>query len=178
MGFCLFNNACVAAYAALGSGAARIAVVDFDVHHGNGTQDILWTEPRALYVSLHQSPLYPGTGRASETGGGEYGGTILNLPLPPGTGDREYLRLVDERVLPALVEHRPDLIIVSAGYDCLGGDPLAGLELTAGGVKRVAEALVAVAGGLCGGRLLVTLEGGYALDGLVEGVAGTLEALL
>jgi len=175
MGFCLFNNVAVAA-AALADRGARVCVVDYDAHHGNGTQDIFWSDPRVLYVSLHQWPLYPGTGRLDETGGGAGAGTTCNLPLPHGTTGDVYLRAFDEVVEPLVSRFAPDWLIVSAGFDAHRADPLTGLALSAGDFAALATRSVELAPGP--GRTVVFLEGGYDLAAVRDSVAGTLPALV
>jgi acetoin utilization deacetylase AcuC-like enzyme len=178
MGFCLFNNAAVAARSAQRlHGAAKVAVVDIDVHHGNGTQDVFYDDPSVLYCSLHQWPLYPGTGLQRETGEGRGEGGTVNVPLPPGTDGERWLHAFESRVAPALAEHRPDLIVVSAGYDAHAADPLAELRLTTDTYAQVAARLAAIAGELCGGRTVWVLEGGYDLDALAASVGATLQSL-
>jgi acetoin utilization deacetylase AcuC-like enzyme len=177
MGFCIFNNVAIAAAAARAAGAARVAVVDWDVHHGNGTQHLFWSDPSVLFISTHQFPLYPGTGAASEIGEGAGRGTTLNVPLPAGCGDREYAAAVDRLVVPALRRFAPDLILVSAGFDPFVDDPLAEMRMTARGFGYFARALVRVADEVAGGRIVAVLEGGYDLRGLAEGVRATLDAL-
>jgi acetoin utilization deacetylase AcuC-like enzyme len=179
MGFCLFNNIAVAAWAALDElGLARVLIVDWDVHHGNGTQEIFYESPRVLFFSTHQYPHYPGTGGWRETGAGPGVGTTANLPLPAGVGDAGFRRIFAEILEPLAERFRPDLILVSAGYDAHWNDPLAGLHLSLDGYWEMATAVVALAGRLCGGRLVVTLEGGYDLDVLACGVGNTCRALL
>jgi acetoin utilization deacetylase AcuC-like enzyme len=178
MGFCLFNNAAVAARAAQRlHGAGRVAIVDIDVHHGNGTQDVFWEDPSVLYCSLHQWPLYPGTGLARETGGGAGAGTTVNVPLPPGTDGAHWLHAFESRVVPALREHRPDLIVVSAGYDAHAADPLAELRLSTDTYAHVARRLAELAGEMCAGRTVWVLEGGYDLEALAASVGASLQAL-
>jgi len=178
MGFCLFNNAAVAARAAQRlHGAGKVAVVDIDVHHGNGTQDVFYEDPSVLYCSLHQWPLYPGTGPARETGAGAGEGTTVNVPLPPGTDGDGWLQAFEARVVPALRAHAPDLIVVSAGYDAHTADPLAELRLSTDTYAQVASRLAALAGELCGGRTVWVLEGGYDLDALAASVGASLQAL-
>ncbi len=179
MGFCLLNNVAVAAMAALAEpGVARVLIVDWDVHHGNGTQDIFYDSPQTLFFSTHQYPYYPGSGDVREVGAGAGKGYTVNVPLPAGVGDQGFARVYDE-VLAAVAERfQPDLILVSAGYDAHWDDPLAGLRLSLGGYWRLAQTVVALADRLCGGRLVVTLEGGYNLEVLSRGVADTCRALL
>jgi acetoin utilization deacetylase AcuC-like enzyme len=178
MGFCLFNNAAVAARAAQrGEGLERVAIVDIDVHHGNGTQDVFYDDPSVLYCSLHQWPLYPGTGRAAETGEGRGVGGTVNVPVPPYTDGDQWLAAFDEVVLPALHAHRPQLLVVSAGYDAHRADPLAQLRLTEETYRAVAERLEAVAGEHAAGRSVWLLEGGYDLEALAGSVGASLHVL-
>ena len=179
MGFCLFNNVAVAALAALDeSGLGRVLIVDWDVHHGNGTQDTFYDSPQVLFFSTHQYPYYPGTGDWRETGAGAGQGYTVNVPLPAGVGDAGFARIYDEVLTPVAERFRPELILVSAGYDAHWDDPLAGLRLSLAGYWRLAKTVVALADRLCGGRLVVTLEGGYNLEVLSRGVADTCRALL
>ncbi|WP_430449786.1 histone deacetylase family protein [Rhodophyticola sp.] len=176
MGFCLFGNIAIAAKHALERhGLSRVAVVDFDVHHGNGTQDLLWDEPRAFFVSSHQMPLYPGTGAPSERGGSN---NILNLPLGPGTGGAEMRRIVETRMLPRLAEIAPDLLLISAGFDAHRADPLANLNWDTEDFAWITRTLCAFAGAHCGGRVVSTLEGGYDLDALAASVATHVTVLM
>ena len=174
MGFCLLNNVAVAA-ADLVARGQRVLVLDWDAHHGNGTQDIFWTEPDVFYVSLHEWPLYPGTGRLDETGGGAAVGTNMNVPLPAGTTGDVYLEAFDELLAPAAERFEPDWLLVSAGYDAHRADPLTGLGLTAGDYADLtARALQLVPRG----RTVVYLEGGYDLGALRDSVAATASTLL
>ena len=178
MGFCLFNNIAVAAAWALAeTDVNRVLILDFDVHHGNGTQDIFWRDPSVLFVSLHQSPLYPFTGDASETGGPSAEGLNCNLPLPPGVGDKGYLRMLDEVAVPLAEAFAPDLILVSAGYDGHWLDPLAHTQLTVAGYTAMVRRLVELAAGLCRNRLVLVLEGGYRLEVLAHAVVNSIAAL-
>jgi acetoin utilization deacetylase AcuC-like enzyme len=179
MGFCLFNNVAVAARAALASGQVeRILIVDFDVHHGNGTQDIFADDPAVFYFSTHQYPHYPGTGRWNETGRGAGAGTLLNVPLPSQVGDAGYAQVFAELVWPLAERFRPDLILVSAGYDAHWSDPLAQMNLSLTGYAWLEQELAGMARQLCGGRIVWTLEGGYQLDVLAYGVLNSLYAML
>lgn len=177
MGFCLLNNAAIAAAAARAQGAARVAILDWDVHHGNGTQDIFWQDPSVLYLSVHQYPYYPGTGAPSEIGGESARGSTINVGLPAGMGDTEYLHVFDTVFVPALRRFRPDLLLVSAGFDPFQDDPLAQMNVSAAGFGAMTERLRLVADEVCGGRLVVVLEGGYDLRGLASGVTEVLSAL-
>ena len=177
MGFCLFNNVAVAAAAARAAGCARVAIVDWDVHHGNGTQDAFFADPSVMYLSTHQYPFYPGSGAADEIGEGAGRGSTVNVPLPAGSGDPEYAAAFDEVLVPALRWFRPDLILVSAGYDAFVDDPLAGMHVSTDGFRRMARAVRAVADEVAGGRMVCVLEGGYDLRGIAEGVTATFEIL-
>jgi acetoin utilization deacetylase AcuC-like enzyme len=178
MGFCLINNVAVAAAAARAAGAARVAIVDWDVHHGNGTQDIFWDDPSVLYASCHQYPYYPGTGAPDEVGGEKARGATVNCGLPAGAGDQEYAAVFDEVFAPALRAFKPDLVLVSAGFDPFEDDPLAGMRVTHAGFGAMAARLRAAADELCGGRIVMALEGGYDLGGLAGGMTRVLEALV
>ena len=168
MGFCLFNNAAIAArHAQKAHGAERVAIVDWDVHHGNGTQDIFWDDPSVLYCSTHQMPLYPGTGAKDETGAGN----IVNAPLSPGDGSETFRDAFRSRVLTALDEFRPDLIIISAGFDAHHRDPLAEINLTEDDFDWATGELMDRAGQWSSNRLVSLLEGGYDLQGLAYSVA-------
>ena len=161
MGFCLLNNVAIAAAHALTQGVPRIAILDWDVHHGNGTQDAFYEEDRVLFCSIHQWPLYPMTGRAAERGAGRGAGYTLNIPQPPSRTDDDYEALFDGVVAPAFTAFQPDLILLSAGFDAHAADPLGGMDLTAAGFGRLSERLVTLADLLCEGRLVAVLEGGY-----------------
>jgi acetoin utilization deacetylase AcuC-like enzyme len=176
MGFCLINNVAAAAAAARAEGA-RVAVVDWDVHHGNGTQAIFWRDPEVLYASIHQYPFYPGTGAADEIGEGEGRGATVNVPLAAGAGDAEWLDAIDRIVVPALDRFRPDLVLVSAGFDAHRDDPLAAMRLSSATYGVMTERLLAVAARHARGRLGLVLEGGYDLDGLGASVAASYLAL-
>jgi acetoin utilization deacetylase AcuC-like enzyme len=175
MGFCLLNNVAVAA-AALAADGERVLVLDWDVHHGNGTQDIFWDDPRVLYVSLHEWPAYPGTGRATETGGDRAPGLTLNIPLPAGATGDVAVRALDEVVAPVAEEFAPTWIVVSAGYDAHRDDPLAGLAWSAGDYALLTARVAALAPGP--GRVLAVLEGGYDLEALRRSVAATAAGLV
>jgi len=177
MGFCLLNNVALAASEALASGLSRVAIVDWDVHHGNGTQDMFYADPRVLFISLHQWPLYPGTGAAREIGSGAGLGFTANLALPPGSGDEVYGAAFREVVLPMLRSYAPELVLVSAGFDAHARDPLAAMQLSTACYGAMASALVDLVDSLGHGRIGFLLEGGYdlsALEGSVGQVGRTL----
>jgi acetoin utilization deacetylase AcuC-like enzyme len=174
MGFCLFNSVAVgAAHALVQHGLARVAIVDFDVHHGNGTQDIFWNDARVLYASSHQSPLYPGTGSRSETGAGN----IVNAPLPPGSGSAAFREAYESIVLPALEAFAPQLVMISAGFDAHRLDPLASLQLTGDDYAWVTARLVELADRHALGRIVSSLEGRYSLEGLRASTLAHVDAL-
>ena len=177
MGFCLFNNAAIAVRAAQKAGARRIAIVDIDVHHGNGTQDIFYSDPAVLYTSLHQFPWYPGTGSAEERGDPGASGTTLNVPVAPGTDGTRWLELFDEIVAPAVAAHAPELIVVSAGFDAHRDDPLAELMLDDDTYSAVATRIRTLAQTHAEGRNLWLLEGGYDLRAITASAAGCLRVL-
>jgi len=179
MGFCLFNNVAIAArHLNQDKGFSRVLIVDWDVHHGNGTQHIFEEDPRVFYASIHQWPLYPGTGAQTERGSGAGEGTTLNCPLAPGSGDAEFLRAVREEIVPAAESFGPDFVLVSAGFDAHRADPLANLEVTTEAYGDATAALCGLADRRAGGRLVSVLEGGYDLDALAGSVARHVETLL
>jgi len=176
MGFCLFNNAAVAArHAQKSHGAERVAIVDFDVHHGNGSQDIFWDDASVMYCSTHQMPLYPGTGALSETGSKN---TIVNAPLRPGDGGDAFREAMETSILPRLEGFAPDLIIISAGFDAHMRDPLANLNFVEADYAWATQKLMEVADYRCKGRVVSLLEGGYDLEGLSKSVAAHVTALM
>ncbi len=175
MGFCIFNNVAIATRAAQQDmGIDRVLIVDWDVHHGNATQHAFETDPTVMYFSIHQYPYYPGTGAAEERGQGPGEGTIVNVPLPGGVGDDGYEYAFRRLLIPLARAFKPDLILVSAGYDPHWRDPLAAMELTLQGFQRLTHILMNLARELAHGRLIFTLEGGYDLDALAYGVTNTL----
>ena len=177
MGFCFYNNVAVAAAHGQTLGAARIAIVDYDVHHGNGTQHIFEGDSSVLYCSIHQYPYYPGTGAATEIGEGEAAGLTVNVPLEVGATDDDYHLVFDEIVLPVVSEFRPDLVLVSAGFDAHERDPLGGMRLTTGAFSAMTLALRMVADACCGGRIVAVTEGGYDLKAFRESLVGVIDVL-
>jgi acetoin utilization deacetylase AcuC-like enzyme len=176
MGFCLFNNVVIGAlHARETHGFARIAAIDFDVHHGNGTQDIFWNEPNLFYASTHQSPLYPGTGMASDRG---VANNILNAPLQPGADGNAFRAAFESKVLPALDDFAPDFVFISAGFDAHKADPLAGLNLDESDFAWATAEICKLAAKHCNGRVVSALEGGYDLDALAASSVAHLRALL
>ena len=176
MGFCYFNNVAIAArYLIQHHGLARVAILDFDVHHGNGTQHLFEENAEVLYLSVHQWPFYPGTGAEAERGRGAGEGATVNVCLAAGCGDEEYRQAFDEKVLPALDAFRPQALLVSAGFDAWRGDPLGGMRVSRRGYAEWGETLRRTADDCCDGRMLSVLEGGYdiaALPGLVDAYLG------
>ena len=178
MGFCLFGNAAIAARVAQQEyGIERVAIIDFDVHHGNGTQDIFYDDPQVLYLSTHQWPLYPGTGSITETGTGRAEGSTINVPLPAGTGDAGYIMVFDRIFAPIVSRFKPELIVLSAGYDAHWRDPLGGMHVTAAGFAAMTLRIMEWADQCCQGRLVALLEGGYDTTGLARSVLETLKIL-
>ena len=179
MGFCLFNNIAIAAkYALTRCGLERVAIIDFDVHHGNGTQEAFYNDPQVLYVSTHQYPHYPGTGAIEETGSGKGRGTTVNIPLPGGSGDTEYQQVFEQIVVPATERFQPQIIMVSAGYDLYWSDELASMEVSITGLVLMMKIIKELAEKLCGGRVVLSLEGGYDLTALAASAGATFEVLL
>ncbi len=178
MGFCLFATAAILTrYLQERHRLRRVAIVDWDVHHGNGTQNVFWTDPEVLFVSIHQSPLWPGSGLDWEKGEGEGEGATLNLTMPPGMEEEPYLSRFEGEVLPALQAFRPEFLVISAGFDAHRGDPLGGLRLTEEAFARMTRMLKAVAAECCQGQIVSLLEGGYNLDVLENSVVAHLSAL-
>ncbi len=179
MGFCLYNNVAVATRALqTRAGVERVLVFDWDVHHGNGTQHLFEADPNVFYVSIHQYPFYPGTGSAGEIGVGRGEGATLNVPLPPGCGDAEYLHAVARLVGPAALHFRPEVVLVSCGFDAHRDDPLGGMTLSSAAYGAMTHQLRALADTLCGGRIAFVLEGGYSALGLAESTGAVLDACL
>jgi acetoin utilization deacetylase AcuC-like enzyme len=176
MGFCFFNNAAIAARRAQRRHRAeRVAILDWDVHHGNGTQDIFWSDPGVMYASTHEMPLYPGTGELSERG--EHG-TIVNAPLRAGDGGEMFREALETAILPRIDAFRPDLIVISAGFDAHWRDPLASLRLTEADFAWATRKVMELAERNCGGRIVSVLEGGYDLEGLARSASAHLDAMM
>ena len=179
MGFCLFNNIAIAAkYALQQHDLQRILIADFDVHHGNGTEEVFYKDPSVLYFSTHQYPHYPGTGDIGDDGAGEGKGFTVNVPLPAYCGDNEYKRAYEEILVPVARRFKPQLILVSAGYDNHWADPLSMMQLTVDGFAGIVTTIKSLADELCQGKLLISLEGGYHLKALSCSIRATLEVLL
>jgi len=179
MGFCLFNNVAIAAeFARKQLGAERVFIMDFDVHHGNGTQWAFYDRPDIYYCSTHRYPFYPGTGAETDSGSGRGRDYTRNLTFVGGQGDLEYDTVFEKVVLPLARDYKPDLILVSAGYDAHQRDPLGGMNVSAEGFGRMMAGLVSVSRQVCGGKLIAVLEGGYDLQGLADSVEASLKALL
>lgn len=179
MGFCLFNNIAVAAWHARQvHGMERIMIVDWDLHHGNGTQFSFYNNPETLYLSTHQYPYYPGTGSLEEVGTDEGEGYTINIPLPGGLGDEDYAAIFNDIVVPVGRAYQPQLILVSAGFDIYHGDPLGSMSVGPAGFSYMTRSLVQLAEEFCGGKILVTLEGGYNLKGQRDGALAVLSELL
>ncbi len=178
MGFCMFNHVAVAAaHLRKEAGLERVAIVDFDVHHGNGTQHLFEQDPSVFYASLHQWPHYPGTGAEGERGIGDGEGTTLNCPMAAGTGDKEWMNALESQVIRQLEEFRPQFLLISAGFDAHRRDPLSGTQLTTGIYRDITSRLRELAERQCEGRVVSLLEGGYNLEALAESVAVHLEAM-
>jgi acetoin utilization deacetylase AcuC-like enzyme len=177
MGFCFYSNVAVAAAHARASGLARVAVVDYDVHHGNGTQRMFFDDPSVLFISSHQYPFYPGTGAAGEIGRGKGAGFTVNLPLAAGGTNADFERVFDAIGLPILQQFDPDLILISAGFDAHADDPLGGMRLTAGQFGRLTASIAAVANTCCDGRVIAITEGGYDLAALRDSATAVARVL-
>ncbi|MFC1860425.1 histone deacetylase [Chloroflexota bacterium] len=179
MGFCLFNNVAIATKWALANyKLERILIIDFDVHHGNGTQSTFYDNPQVLYISTHEYPFYPGTGSIEETGSEGAEGTTINIPLPAGYGDTEYAEVFEQIIVPASMRFKPQLILVSAGYDAHWADGLAMLQVSISGFAQMAGIIKGLGDELCGSRLVFSLEGGYNLTALAASVKATFDKLL
>ncbi|HXV13615.1 MAG TPA: histone deacetylase [Candidatus Krumholzibacteria bacterium] len=178
MGFCLFNNvAAAAAHAVQRHGMERVLIVDWDVHHGNGTQDIFWSDPRVLFVSLHQFPFYPGSGHVEEVGEDAGRGFTVNIPMPGGFGDDEWLAAFRRVVEPVAHQFAPELVLVSAGFDAHANDPLGGMRVSERGFAAMADSLLTIAREHADGRLIAVLEGGYDIQALSTSVEAVLDRL-
>ncbi len=179
MGFCLFNNIAIAsAWALREKGLKKILIVDFDVHHGNGTQHSFYKTNEVLYFSSHRYPFYPGTGYFSEVGDGKGEGFTVNVPLPGGMGDEDYDAVYTKLLLPIALEYNPELVLVSAGFDPYYQDPLGGMEVTEKGFARLATILLEIANKTCNGKIVFTLEGGYSIDGIARCIKEIIALLL
>jgi acetoin utilization deacetylase AcuC-like enzyme len=178
MGFCLLNNVAIAAAHARARGLSRVAIVDWDVHHGNGTQEIFWRDPGVIYLSTHQFPFYPGSGDVDEVGEGEGKGYTVNIPLAAGGGDDVYASAFERIVLPVLAAYEPELVLVSAGFDASARDPLAQMELSAPSFGWMARELARIADAKACGRIALVLEGGYDLVALEAGLAAAIDGLV
>ncbi len=179
MGFCLFNNVAIGAhYAQEAHGVGRVAIIDWDVHHGNGTQEIFYADKSVFYISTHQYPFYPGTGSRDERGTGEGLGYTLNIPMNAGSGEKEYLNAFVDEILPALDGFRPELIILSAGFDAHKDDPLANINLTEHSFAKLTTLVREAAEQYCNGRIVSVLEGGYNIHALAQSVATHLTVLM
>jgi acetoin utilization deacetylase AcuC-like enzyme len=178
MGFCLYNNVAIAARCLRErEGVGRVLIVDWDVHHGNGTQHIFEPDPDVFFFSVHQSPLYPGTGDRSETGTGAGQGATLNCPLPPGTGDDDFLAALRDELVPAAARFRPDFVLISAGFDAHRADPRGGLAVTTEAYGEATHMVCDLADRWAGGRVVSTLEGGYDLEALAASAVTHVRAL-
>lgn len=179
MGFCLFNNIAIAAkYIMPKFKVERLAIIDFDVHHGNGTQAAFYNDPNVLYVSTHQSPLYPGTGYIEESGTTQAQGANINIPLPPGCGDVEFKQVFEQIIVPAVRRFQPQVILVSAGYDAHWADSISQMQVSISGFIEMAKIIKGLAAESCSNRLVCVLEGGYNLTALAASVGATFEVLL
>ena len=175
MGFCLFNNVAITArYLQTQHQLEKVCIIDWDVHHGNGTQNAFYEDPSIFYISIHQHPLYPGTGMAQEKGRGAGEGTTLNFPSPPGFGNNEYLDIFEKKIVPEVRNFKPDFILISAGFDAHRDDPLANMMVTEEGFGRMTEIVKALAKECCQGRLVSLLEGGYNLNALARSIESHL----
>jgi acetoin utilization deacetylase AcuC-like enzyme len=179
MGFCLFNNIAIGAkYAQKRYGIKKVFIVDWDIHHGNGTQNSFYDDPTVYYISTHQEYMFPGTGRSDETGNGDGKGFTMNFPLPSGQGDKEYISLFKKRIYPEIINYKPDLIMISAGFDTHMADPLGGMNISSEGFGKLTNIICEAADEVCKGRIVSILEGGYNLEALGESVVFHLKSLM
>ena len=179
MGFCIFNNVAIGAKYALSTyDLERVLIIDWDLHHGNGTQRTFYSDPHVLYFSTHQYPYYPGSGHYTEIGEGEGRGYTVNVPLSPGHGDADYATIFKDILRPVALAYRPQLILVSAGFDIHSWDPLGGMDVTEGGFARLTDIIMEIAGTVCEGKFVITLEGGYSLEGQALSVGEVLKRMV
>ena len=179
MGFCIFNNIAIGAkYAQKMYNVKRVFIIDWDVHHGNGTQNAFYYDSTVFYTSTHQEYLFPGTGRSDETGNGDGKGFTMNLPLPHGEGDKEYISLFKKRIYPEIINYKPDLIMISAGFDAHIDDPLGSMNITSEGFGKLTDIICEASDKVCKGRIVSVLEGGYNLEALGESVVFHLKSLI
>lgn len=177
MGFCLLNNVAIAARYAQSKGLARVMIIDFDVHHGNGTQDIFETDPNVYYLSTHQGGIFPGTGHIHEVGRGDGEMTNLNIPLPPGAGDLAFNLITESIIIPAAMRFIPQILLISAGFDAHWCDPLASLQLTTSGYYEIGKVLIQLSREVCNGRIAFVLEGGYDPEALTDNIAAVFASM-
>jgi acetoin utilization deacetylase AcuC-like enzyme len=179
MGFCIFNNVAIgAAYASRKCGLGKVAIIDFDVHHGNGTQEIFYDDADVLYASIHSWPFYPGTGSSDQEGSGDARGTTLNMPFRAGSGEEAYRSALKDRILPSVRAHRPWAIFISAGFDAHRADPIGNMDLESDSYRRLTDDIKAAALDVCDGRIISSLEGGYNLAALAQSVQAHIEGLI
>jgi acetoin utilization deacetylase AcuC-like enzyme len=179
MGFCIFNNIAIGAkYAQKKYGVKKVFILDWDVHHGNGTQNAFYDDPAVFYASIHQQHLYPGTGASDETGSGDGRGFTINFPIPSGQGDREYITIFKEKIYPFIISYKPELLMLSSGFDAHLSDPLGGMNVTSKGFGEFTEIICSAVDEVCQGRLVSVLEGGYNLEALGESVVFHIKSLM
>jgi acetoin utilization deacetylase AcuC-like enzyme len=179
MGFCMFGNVAIAArYIQQKHKLAKVLIVDWDVHHGNGTQYASYDDPTILHFDVHRSPFYPGSGNADERGKGKGVGFKINVPLPAGSGDKEYREAFETKLLPAALDFKPDFVLISAGFDAHEHDPMGGMKVTTAGYAELTRIVRQIADKCCGGRIVSVLEGGYGLEGLADSVEAHIRVLM